>query len=405
LNVRDQETRAPGESRKTVRVFALASFLNDLGSDMIYPVWPVFVTAVLGASMSVLGLLDGLGNALVALSQAGSGYLSDRIGKRKVFVWLGYAFGASSRVGYALSSTWQQVLPFRVLDRAGKMRGAPRDAMVADASTRETRGASFGLIRAMDNLGAVAGILACLALFDLLGYRALFLLAAVPSVASALLVFALIREGGPPATSLHKSLRLSQADGNLKLFLCLSAFFSLGAFSYSFLLMYAHELGFRTGSLPVLYLIFTAVASLASLPFGRLTDAAGRKSVLLISFVLWGAVCLVLLVVPSRAGVVAAFLLYGLHLGALEPSQKTFVAELGPAETRATRLGVFQMLVGLCALPSSLMAGLIWDRAGMFAPLCVSAGLTVLSMGMLAFGAEPREPKPDGAGWPGSGVA
>ncbi|MEJ2484008.1 MAG: MFS transporter, partial [Gemmatimonadota bacterium] len=110
-------------SRKTIRTFALASFLNDLGSDMIYPVWPLFVTSVLGANMAVLGLIDGLGEAIVALSQAGSGYISDKIRKRKIFVWIGYFLGSLSRIGYGLSTTWQQLIPLRILDRAGKMRG------------------------------------------------------------------------------------------------------------------------------------------------------------------------------------------------------------------------------------------------------------------------------------------
>jgi len=125
------------ETRKTVRTFALASFLNDLGSDMIYPIWPFFVISVLGANMAVLGFIDGLGEAIVSISQAASGYISDRIRKRKIFIWTGYLLGSSSRVGYALSTVWQHLIPFRVLDRAGKIRGAPRDAIIADISSKE----------------------------------------------------------------------------------------------------------------------------------------------------------------------------------------------------------------------------------------------------------------------------
>jgi len=117
------------ETKKTIRTFLWASFLNDMGSDMIYPVWPLFVTTVLKANMSALGFLDGLGEALVSISQAASGYLSDRLRKRKVFIWSGYLCGALSRIGYSLSGTWQHLVPFRIMDRAGKIRGAPRDAM------------------------------------------------------------------------------------------------------------------------------------------------------------------------------------------------------------------------------------------------------------------------------------
>ncbi len=156
-------------SIKTIRTFALAFFLNDLGSDLIYPVWPLFVTTILKANMTVLGFLDGLGEALVSISQAGSGYISDRIKKRKVFIWTGYLLGALSRVGYSISTIWPHLVPFRVLDRMGKIRSAPRDAIVADVSTKENRGKNFGLLRAMDHLGAVFGILICIALFSLLG--------------------------------------------------------------------------------------------------------------------------------------------------------------------------------------------------------------------------------------------
>jgi MFS family permease len=383
------------QTRRTVTVFALASFLNDLGSDMIYPIWPMFITTGLGASMSVLGLLDGLGDSLVSLSQAASGYLSDRIRKRKVFVWLGYLLGSGARIGYAVSTTWQHVIPFRVLDRTGKMRGAPRDAMIADVSSRANRGTHFGVLRAMDNLGAVCGILVCIVLFGILGYRSLFLLAAIPSAVGAILVVLFIREREPADNRIYKGISFSDLDRNFRLFLFLSAVFSLGSFSYSFLLMYAHQLGFRLGFLPVLYLVFTAVASLVSLPFGRLADRAGRRIVLLMSFLFWGLVCVCLLLVRNREGVVVAFVLYGLHKGAIEPVQKAFVSELVPRAYRASSLGGFQMVVGLCALPSSLLAGILWDGIGAFVPLYVSIGLTTIACVLLLFVKEKTADRTD----------
>jgi len=168
MNSKTEKTHR--QSKKSIVVFSLASFLNDFGSDIIYPIWPVFVTALPGVNMAVLGLIDGLGEAIVSISQAGSGYLSDRLKKRKVFIWTGYFFGAMSRVGYAFSTVWQHLVPFKVLDRAGKMRGAPRDAVVADLSTDENRGRNFGLLRTMDNLGAVCGIITSIFLFGYLGW-------------------------------------------------------------------------------------------------------------------------------------------------------------------------------------------------------------------------------------------
>jgi len=373
------------ETKKTIRTFALASFLNDLGSDMIYPIWPLFVTSVLGAPMSALGFIDGLGEAIVSISQAVSGYISDRIRKRKIFVWTGYLFGSLSRVGYAISSVWQHLIPFRILDRAGKIRSAPRDAIIADISTKENRGKNFGLLRAMDNLGAVCGIIVCILFFKLLGYRNLFLLAAIPSVIGASLIFHLIKEKKPADIKIYKGLSLKDLDKNFKLFLLLSSFFALGSFSYSFLLIYAKEFGFQTAFVPVLYLVFTAVASIFSVPFGKLSDKIGRKQVLMLSYIFWGLVCLSFIFFRSHLAIILTFVLYGLHKGALEPVQKTFVSELSPIKYRASSLGGFQMVVGLCALPASLIAGILWDKISIFMPFYFSLSLTALSIIMLIF--------------------
>jgi len=374
------------ERKRRVRVFAAASFLNDMGSDMIYPIWPLFVTGVLGAPMSVLGFIDGLGDALVSISQAVSGYLSDKWRRRKIFVWLGYAFGGLSRVGYAFSAAWQHLVPFRVLDRAGKMRGAPRDAMVADASTHGDRGANFGLLRTMDNLGAVVGILTCIFLLGWLGYRNLFILAAIPSFIAVALVYFFIRENKPAAGSIVKPFLLKNIDGNFKLFIGLSALFSLGAFSYSFLLVYAQKTGgYDAAFIPVLYLIFTAVASLTSLPFGKMADRFGRKNVTAVSFVLWGACCASFIFFGGLLGIILSFVLYGLHRGAIDTVQRTFVSELIAPKYRATGLGAFQMAVGLFALPASVIAGVLWDSIGMTAPFWLAIGLSAAAVILLYF--------------------
>jgi MFS family permease len=387
------------DKKKTIRIFLWASFLNDMGSDMIYPVWPLFVTTVLHANMAALGFLDGLGEALVSVSQAASGYLSDRIRKRKIFIWTGYLCGAISRIGYGLSGTWQHLIPFRILDRAGKIRGAPRDAMVADLSAKKNRGRNFGLLRAMDNLGAVCGILLCIVLAGPLGYRNLFLLAALPTAIGTFLVFSMIKEQRAGPHKIYKGLALKDLDANFKLFLFLSVLFALGSFSYSFLLIYAKTLGFKVSFVPVLYLVFTAAAALFSLPFGRLSDKIGRKPVLVISYILWGMVSLCFVLFRSHAAIFLAFFLYGLHKAALEPVQRTFVAELAPAQYRASALGGFQMVTGLCALPASLAAGLLWDRIGMLVPLFLSLGLTIVSTVMLIFVTEKQQqsasPTPD----------
>lgn len=376
-------------SRRTVRVFAAASFLNDFGSDVIYPIWPLFVTSVLGANMAALGFLDGLGEAIVSLSQAASGYVSDRIRKRKVFIWVGYVFGSMSRVGYALSTTWQHLIPFRVFDRMGKIRSAPRDAIVADVSTDQNRGKNFGILRSMDNLGAVCGIAFCIAFLHL-GYKTLFLLAAIPSAIGAALILALIKEKPQVASKAFNGMSLRHLDKNFWLFLVLSSCFALGSFSYSFLLIYATGVGIPVSFVPVLYLTFTMVAAALSLPFGRLSDLLGRKRVLLLSFLSWALTCLGFVILQKPWMIFVCFVLYGVHKAALEPVQKTLVAELAPVEFRASTLGGFQMVMGLCAFPSSFLAGLLWYNIDKTAPLYLSIALTFLSAVLLLFVRERR---------------
>lgn len=380
------------ETGKTVRTFALASFLNDMGSDIIYPIWPLFVTQVLKANMAALGFLDGLGEALVSLSQALAGYASDRLRKRKIFIWTGYLCGSLARLGYAVSAVWQHLIPFRVLDRAGKIRSAPRDAIIADLSTEKNRGGHFGLMRAMDNAGAVVGILICIAFIDLLGYRLLFALAAIPSLAASLLVLTAIRERKAEGVRVFKGLALKDVDRNLGLYIALNAVFALGAFTYSFLLIHAKKLGFAVAFVPVLYLIYSFTASVLSIPMGRLSDRVGRKPVLFLAYGFWAAVCLAVILTRSRALIVLVFVLYGMHKAALEPVQRTLVCELSPLAFRASCLGGFQMIIGLCALPASLIAGILWESFGSFAPFYLSLALTAVAGFLLVFVRETAGP-------------
>lgn len=373
------------KNKKSIRAFAWASFLNDMGSDMIYPVWPLFVTSVMGANMAMLGLIDGLGEAFVSISKAISGYISDRIRKRKFFIWSGYILGSLSRIGYAAAPTWHWLVPFKILDRSGKIRSAPRDAMVADFSTDQNRGSNFGLMKAMDNLGAVCGIVICLVLFEHIGFANLFMIAAIPSLLSAWLIFKYIQETKPTDQKLFTGLTFKDLNINFKLFLFLNSVFTLGAFSYSFLLIYAGKSGFQATYLPVFYLIIAVTAALFSLPMGKLSDKIGRKKIMYLAFALWAVICFSFIFSTNRLVVVAVFVFYGLHKAALETVQKTYAAELSPDCFRASGLGAFQMAIGVCALPASLIAGFLWDKIDMHAPFYLSLGLTLAACVILAF--------------------
>lgn len=379
------------EGKKTLRVLAFASFLNDVGAEMVYPIWPFFVTNVLKANMATLGLIDGLGDAAVSLSQAFSGYWSDRLRKRKIFIWLGYLCGSMSRIGYALTVTWSMLIPFRILDRAGKIRAAPRDAMIADLSHRGNRGENFGIVRMADYMGGVCGIIACILFLGILEYQKLFLIAALPSLLGVIIIIAVIRDKPPATVNVYRAVRWHEIGIDLKLFFILSAVFALATFSYSFLLIFANDAGFKLTMIPVLYLGYNVVASLCTVPFGIWSDRYGRKTIMLISFILWGLVCATLLYKVSFFTIVIALGLYGMHKGAFEVVQKAFAAELSPAEFRASCMGYYQMVIGVCALPASFVAGFLWDKMGIRTPLYYSLALTGIAAVLLYFVREPKE--------------
>ncbi|MBI4066881.1 MFS transporter [Candidatus Gottesmanbacteria bacterium] len=370
--------------RKVILGLSLASFLHDVGSDMVFSVWPLFVTSVLGANMAILGLIDGMGEAIVSVSGAIGGYISDKVRKRKIFIWTGYLFGGISRIGYAFSSSWPWLIPFRLLDRSGKIRGAPRDAVLSDISNRENRGLRFGILRAMDNFGAVVGILIAIFLLQTIGFKNLFMLAALPSFLAVMLIVIFIREP-TRSQAIFRGIRFKDFDSNLRLLTILSGIFALGSFSYSFLIIFANKFGFKTFEVPILYLLFTLVAAIISIPAGKLADRIGRKKVLFVSYFFWAALAVTFIFFASYIGIILGFIFYGLHKGALEPVLKTLVAELAPKEYVASTIGAFQMVIGLVAFPASFLAGLLWDSFNPNVPFYFSLGLTIISTVMLFF--------------------
>lgn len=375
-------------SSKTVRLFSLGAFLNDLGYYLIVSIWPVFVTSVLGASVTFLGFVDGIGDALVSLSQAGAGFLSDRMRKRKVFIWLGYFFAFLSRLTYSLASSSWHVLPGKILDRGGKMRDAPRDAIVADVTTRENRAAAFGMLRASDRGGAAIGLLSSIFLVGYLTYRELFLLAAIPSLIGSVIILLFVRERAG-SDHLKPKFSFNFISRDLKIFTALSLIFTLGAFSDSFYILAANKLGVSIKIVPLFFLSFLVFASLFSVPFGKLSDKIGRLWVLRAAFALFLSVNALFIFSGSLWLVLAAFVAYGMHTAAFEGNTKTMVAEFAPSELRASIIGSFQMIIGFTALPASLIAGVLWDKVGLRAPFIFSFFAALIALFITFFVCEP----------------
>lgn len=377
------------ENKKTVWIFSIGAFLNDLGYYAVITVWPIFVTSVIGASVTFLGFIDGLGDAFVSLSQAGSGFLSDKLKKRKIFIWLGYFLAFVSRIIYAVSYQPWHLIPGKILDRSGKMRDAPRDAIVADVTPKEKRAAAFGILRSADRGGAVLGLLASILLLGYFSYRQMFLLAAIPSLIGSLIILFFVRESRKPDNvKTEFSFRFVSRD--LKIFTLTSAIFTLGAFSDSFYILAASKLGVSLKFVPLFFLAFLFFSSIFAIPFGKLSDKIGRRFVLATAFVLFIIVNLIFIFYNSFWMIFLAFIVYGIHSAAYEGNLKTMVAEFAPIPLRASVIGGFQMLIGLIALPASLIAGILWDGIGLKAPFVLSLALTLIALPLLFFVREPK---------------
>jgi len=377
-----------------VATLGAASFMNDMGSDIVFSIWPVFVM-MLGGNPLILGFIDGLGDLVVNISKGLSGFVSDRVKRRKPFIWAGYAAGGISRIAYGLSPSWQWLVPSRVLDRAGKIRGAPRDALLADASSMDTRSRNFGILRALDNLGAVVGItttiiFVLLGLHLVLGLQFLFIAAAIPSLIGAVLVALLVPDFRAKKGS-TASFTLSGVSRSLIIFMALSILFTLASFSFSLVTFYAGQF-FPDLALgvPISYLVGTLAAALLSAPMGKLGDVVGRRIALLSGFVAFAAMCLLFLATPSLPLVLAGLVFYGASQAAVQPLQRTIVAELAPTDLRASILGLYQMIVGFAALPASIIAGLLWTLFGGQAPFLLALLLTIAAALLLPFVEETK---------------
>ncbi|MHA1943191.1 MAG: MFS transporter [Candidatus Thorarchaeota archaeon] len=343
-------------------VFGAASFLNDTGSDMIAPIWPTFLTTQLGLTQGQVQIVDGFALMVTALTKLGAGYASDRSGMRKSFITLGYSLSMLARIGFVLATyayQFIQIVAWKSMDRLGKIRGPPRDAIVAGHVTEKERGRAFGILRALDTAGAVLGTIITFLLFQYLGYTGIILLAAIPTAGSVIVVAVLVKE--KRGKDIFKGINFRNLDKNLKIFLAASVVFALATFSYSLLILFSANYGYTVPQQTLLYLLFTAVYAASAYPFGRFSDKYGRKPILAIAFVFLIITAAWVFLVLDPLMIIPMFVFFGLMNGALDPVQTSFVADLVEEERRASIIGAFQMAVGISAFPAGLIIGFLWD--------------------------------------------
>ena len=368
----------------TVLVLGAVSFLSDVASDMVYPLLPLFLSSVLGAGPVALGAIEGAAEATASLLKIASGIRSDLTRRRVPWIVSGYALAALARPLIGIAAFWPQVLGLRVLDRIGKgLRTSPRDALIADTVPEAQRGLAYGYQRALDNGGSMVGPLLAAALMGGLGLdlRTLFLVAALPGALSVLVLVLGVREPRPATAAPPPQLSLragwDRLGAGFKRYLLALFVFTLGGSTDAFLLLQLGNAGLSGGQIAVVWAVFHGVKTVASYAGGRLTDRAGPRPLLMLGWFFYAAVYVAFSLTLSPSVLVAVFVLYGIYYGLTEPSERTWVAQLVPLDLRGTGFGVFHGVIGLTALPASLVFGLVWQQFGSATAFLAGAGLAL----------------------------
>jgi MFS family permease len=389
---------SPSRLPRTVLALGAVSFLTDASSEMIFPLLPVLLATLPGAPAATLGLIEGVAEATAAAVKVVSGHLSDRAPRRKPLVVAGYGLSSAVRPLVALATVWPHVLLVRFVDRIGKgIRSAPRDALIAEVTPPDRRGAAYGLHRAMDNAGAVAGPLLAAALLGLLALdlRTVLALSAVPAaVAVLVLVLAVKEERSPERTSAARTEgpRAPFPPGFRRAVAAVTLF-TLSASSDSFLLLKAREVGIPAAGVPLVWAFSNAIRAALGTWGGGLSDRLGRKRVLLAAWTLYAACYALLAFVRTPPALLAVLGVYSVHTALSEGAERALVADLVPAESRGRAFGWFHGLLGFAALPASAGFGLLWTIYGSGTAFLAGAGIALAAAVFLAV-AVPGRPGP-----------
>jgi len=362
---------------RNVIAAGMVSLFTDISSEMIVPVLPLFLTMVLGAPVAAVGLIEGVAESTASVLRVFAGWLSDRSGRRKPLILLGYGLSNLTKPLLALSAAWPQVLAIRFLDRAGKgIRGAPRDALLADSVAPSVRGRAFGFHRSMDTTGAAIGPLLAAATLALTGGnpRAVFWLAAIPGLVAIAIAVAFLRDRPvPPKDATAPRLGFRDLGRPFALFTGVAFVFSLGNSSDAFLILRAQDVGMPVAVIPLAYFAFNTLYAVFATPAGILSDRIGRRPLLATGFAVFALVYAGFAVAPSAIAAGGLFLVYGLYYALTDGVARALVADLVPSSLRATAMGTFSTATGLALLPASVIAGVLWQSVGPWAPFAYGA--------------------------------
>ncbi len=389
----------PARTRMPAAIWALGlvSLLMDISSELIHSLLPVFLVTALGASAFSVGLMEGMAEATALIVKIFSGALSDLWARRKPLALLGYGLGALSKPVFALAPTFGWVLAARLTDRIGKgIRGAPRDALVADIAPAAMRGAAFGLRQALDTVGAFLGPLLAMALMLLWAndFRAVFRVAIIPGfLAVALLWFGVREPGQRTAGAVNNPLRMANLRRLSRRYwwvVVIGAVFALARFSEAFLVLRASQSGLPLSLTPLVLIGMNVVYALCAYPFGKLSDRTSHAKLLVWGLVALMAADLLLAQSSGPVGIWAGIGLWGLHLGMTQGLLATMVADSAPPDLRGTAFGCFNLASGIALLLASAVAGSLWDKFGASSTFLAGAGFAAVALLALLL----RHPEP-----------
>lgn len=373
----------PSELSRSTIIIGLVSLLGDISSEMIYPILPVFLTKTLRAPATVVGLIEGLAVGSASVVSGVSGWISDRLRRRKPVAFAGYVLTAVSRPMIAFAAVWPVVLAARFADRFGKgIRTAPRDALLAETSPEHGRGRAFGFERAMDSAGAVLGPLIGLALVGWAGLEArnIFLISAIPATLAALMILA-VQERRSDIIAGSSSIRLSIAGttGQYKRLLIVIGVFGLANSANAFLILRAEQLGLSTGLTILAYALYNAVSSIVAMPAGSASDRFGRRNLLIIGYSIYALSYAGFAMAKSAWLVWPLFAVYGLFPALTDGVSKALAVDTAGKAGRATALGVYFTVVGITQIAASYIGGVLWDKVDSTATFYFGAAFAALA--------------------------
>lgn len=388
----DSSPEAPPSAARNLYSFGLTSFFNDTATEMAYWVLPAFLVS-LGAGPAQLGVIEGIAESVASFAKLFSGYLTDRIERRKPLVVAGYLVANAVKPLLAIVTSWGQILLIRFSDRLAKgVRGAPRDVMVAESVEKERLGSAYGLIQSMDSAGAIAGPLTALILLAHFGIRSVFWAAAVPGALSVLVAVFGIRETGTAAKELRHRGEANSVPARLPwpfyFVLVAVTLFSLGNSSDMFLVMRAQNVGIGVKLAPLLGLVFNVTYTLGSWPAGWLSDHVSRRWIASVGYLIFAAVYYIFGRAPSVASIWISMAVYGLYYALTQPVLKAMVVEAVGEGTRGRALGVYFFATSVATLAASLITGELWKHFGASIPFYASAAVAMCSAALLL--ASPR---------------